>query len=102
MKKALWKFGVYCGRGGSLSGLFMATEKDIESIIGETIHFGEVLGKHSDVSLEMKKEYFTLVTKNQKVIQELEKVLGRETLSGYNPFDYVYEEDEEEENDDEA
>ena len=45
----LYKFHWDCGRMGNLDGVFIAEPKEIEALIGKEIHFGEVLGKHSDI-----------------------------------------------------
>lgn len=46
----LWKWSQW-GRGGELSGLFVALPEHVEKMNGRTVHFGEVLGKHSDVEV---------------------------------------------------
>lgn len=92
--KNLYSFYADCGRMGSIQGLFIATQDKVDSIIGKEVHFGEVLGKHSDVSGDMEAKYFTLVSSDQEKIEWLEDLLG-DTVSGINPFDYLYDEDEE-------
>ena len=57
----LYKFDYYCGRMGDLEGLFFAKEKSIESLIGQYIHFGEVLGKHSDISVTIEEKHLSKI-----------------------------------------
>lgn len=88
--KGIYKFDADFGRMGDLSGVFVATAQDIEDIIGKEVYFGEVLGKHSDVSLTVEDDNFTLVTNDEKFIEMFEQY-GLE--NGYSPFDY-YEAEE--------
>ena len=88
----LYSFFVDCGRSGDLEGLFLATEEELQSIIGTKIWFGEVLGKHSEVQLVMKESYFSIVSDDADKIEWLESVLGN-TISGFNPFDFINEDD---------
>lgn len=85
----LYKFYWYCGRMGDLEGLFFATKKEIDSIVGQHIHFGEVLGKHSEISGTIENKDITIIDINTEAKQALLNACGR-TLSGYNPFDYFY------------
>jgi len=84
-----YRFTLDCARFGTLTGVFTAEENDIQSIIGENVYFGEVLGKHSEVSALMEPDMFTKLTDDQDFIAKFDE-FGLE--SGYNPLDY-YEED---------
>lgn len=79
----LWALHFDCGRMGSVDGVFKATKKQMELISGSEIHFGEVLGKHSDISGPLEDVDFSLISDNPFVVMEAEE-------SGYNPFDYWY------------
>lgn len=94
MTKNLYKMHVNCGRMGDLEGLFIAEDKEVQNILGQEIHFGEVLGKHSDVWVIMEEQHFKLVSDDQDKVSWLMNLLG-ETVSGYNPWSYM-EEDEDE------
>lgn len=48
-KEVLYKFYWYCGRMGDVEGVFKAKKSFVESVIGNNVYFGEILGKHSDV-----------------------------------------------------
>jgi len=88
----LYKFYWNCGRMGFLDGVFEATEEDVQGIIGKDVDFGEVLGKHSEIHGEMEEDDITLVTDDQGFI---DKAKGYGLIpTGYNPFDY-FEDDEE-------
>lgn len=89
--KKLYEFYHGCGRMGELEGLFIAEERDIEKIIGKEIYFGEVLGKHSEIIIDIDKIDIVVKTDDQEFIAFAEKYIGKGTLSGHNPLDY-YEE----------
>lgn len=85
--KYLYKFYWYCGRSGHLEGLFVATEDEVSSMIGEHVYFGEVLGKHSEVQGKIEKGDITKLDISNEAVLEVEKHLGR-NWSGINPLDY--------------
>jgi hypothetical protein len=88
--KRLYKFYRSFGRNGDLSGVFLATEEEVSSILGKKIYFGEVLGKHSDVSATMREEDFVLVLTSERFVEEWEEIGNLN--NGINPFDYLDEE----------
>lgn len=81
------------GRMGEIEGLFIADNEAINNLIDKEIYFGEILGKHSEVITTMKNNHFTLITDDEKVVDIFIK---HNISSGYNPFDYLEEEEEEE------
>jgi len=89
--KKIYKFDWDCGRMGDLSGLFIADSAEIEKLIGKEIYFGEVLGKHSEVSGTLDKDDLTVQTDDQEFIKKFEKLIGTGTISGFNPLDYYDE-----------
>lgn len=97
-KKAVYKFFLDCGRMGFLDGVFVAIKSDVDKIIGKTIYFGEVLGKHSDIVYGITKDDIELVTDDPKVVMLFEE---HDLSSGYNPLDYYEEMDDEDENEEE-
>lgn len=92
--KNLYSFYWDCGRSGRLDGLFISTPEEVESIIGTEVYFGEVLGKHSEVYGTIEANEIKLVSDDQEKVEWLESLLGG-SVSGYNPFDYLPEVDEE-------
>jgi hypothetical protein len=90
MKKLLCQFHWDCGRQGNVDGLFITTEQEIESIIGKSVHFGEILGKHSEIYGTIEDGEITVVSDEQDKIEWLQGIMG-ETISGYNPFYYLQE-----------
>jgi len=90
MKKYLWRFNFGCGRMGSLKGLFVATEKEVEDAIGQEAYFGEVLGKHSEIYGTIERDEIVKVELDSKTVEKVSKILG-DTWSGYNPLHYVEE-----------
>jgi hypothetical protein len=98
--KCLYRFE--CSfRGGTLSGIFVEKPSVVDNAIGERIYLGEVLGKHSEVVLELEESHFELLTDDQDFISQFEDL---NCATGYNPIDYIEEneddEEEEELNDD--
>lgn len=90
--KTVYGFYADCGRMGSLEGLFVATPEEVENLYGKTIHFGEALGKHSEISLKMDESNFTKRSDDPEKVAWLISIFDSETtLCGYNPLDY-YEE----------
>lgn len=92
----LYRFEYDCGRMGELDGLFVASDKDLLEIEGKYINFGEVLGKHSDISIRSfsASEYLVEVSNDSVFIDKLVDVLGSYHVSGYNPLHYYDYEDE--------
>lgn len=93
--KAVYKLHYDCGRMGELTGLFIAEKEAVDKLIesGEEVYFGEVLGKHSDISGPIEKKDITLISTEENVIKLIEE---HDLENGFNPFDYIDEEDEEE------
>jgi len=80
-------------RGGKVEGLFFATQEELEKIIGKEIIFGEVLGKHSDVYGSLERDEIQEIKLSQETLLELYNYFG-ETISGYNPLDYLFEDED--------
>lgn len=90
----LYSFHWDCGRSGDLDGLFVAEEDQVESAIGKRLYFGEVLGKHSEVEGILEASDLEEVSSEQGKITWLVDLLGT-SISGFNPLEYLVEEDEE-------
>ena len=80
-------------RGGDVEGLFVEDSDVVENAIGSNVYFGEICGKHSDVYGTLDEEDLTVVSEDQEKINWLVDILGR-SISGYNPFDYIEDQDE--------
>lgn len=87
--KGIYKFHWDCGRMGSLEGIFVNTEAQVANLIGKRIYFGEVLGKHSEISGTLEKNDLKLITRNPEFIELFE---DHKMSTGYNPFNYIEEE----------
>lgn len=94
----LYSFYWDYGRHGSVEGLFVADEKDIEKAMGREVYFGEILGKHSEVYGSLDSDDLKVISEDQEKIEWLIEILGY-NVSGYNPLDYVNFESKEEEED---
>ena len=81
-QEVLYKFYWYCGRMGYVEGVFKAKKSFVESVIGNNVYFGEILGKHSDV-------YGTLGEEDLEIISEDPIVVMNTPESGYNPLEYM-------------
>ena len=95
MEKVLVKYNedFYCG---DMSGLFICTKGDLETLNGREVYFGETLGKHSEVTTNDAYDYCEIVSEDQDLIHDLLTVFGSNNISGYNPLDYVEESEDEE------
>jgi hypothetical protein len=110
--KKLFKFCWRSWRGGGLEGLFIATQEQVDEVLGWECYFGEALGKHSDVRVTLSEEVFETISSDQDLIKSLERTFALEeswagvpyssrTLSGYNPLNRIQETEEDEEDFDE-
>lgn len=88
MAKGLYKFNFDCGRMGELNGIFIADSKDVESVIGKEVYFGEVLGKHSDIYGTIDEGEIKLITDDPEIVSLMEE---NNISTGFNPLDYVEE-----------
>lgn len=86
--KNLYKFKWNCGRQGTLQGLFVSTDTEVENAIGSEAYFGEVLGKHSEVYGEIEKGDIVKLDVSVEAVEEVSKYLG-DTWSGFNPLHYI-------------
>jgi hypothetical protein len=86
--KKLWHFHWDCGRMGDLTSVFLATQEEVDAVVGEYIYFGEVLGKHSEIHGDIEENDIQLLTDDQAVCLKLAEVIDGNTLSGNNPLDY--------------
>lgn len=87
VKEKIYRFYVDCGRFGVLEGMILSDDNKIAEAIGKTAAFGEVLGKHSNIEVELESHMFEEVTADQDFIK---KAVGYKVApSGYDPFDYI-------------
>ncbi len=87
-ERFLWQFEWDCGRQGDLEGLFVATEAEVQELMGQDVNFGEVLGKHSEVYGTIEEGEITKVELDTETVEKVTAILG-DTWSGYNPLEYV-------------
>lgn len=96
--KNLYSFYWDVRRMGSVEGLFICDPETLESHYGDDVYFGEILGKHSEIYGTLDREDFELVSDDQEKVEWLFSLLGG-SVSGYNPLDYLSEQEEEFEED---
>lgn len=94
--QGVYKFQFDGGRGGSLHGLFVAEDEDVKAVIGREAHFGEVLGKHSEVQGPIEESDIKLLTQDQEFVK---KFLEYGCAVGFSPWDGLT--DDEDADDDE-
>ncbi len=90
--KKIYEFYWDCGRMGHVEGIFSAEEANIKECIGKRIYFGEILGKHSEIYGDLKENDLKILTDDQEFIKKAEEL--KLIPSGYNPLDYISEEEE--------
>jgi len=83
----LYKFYVFCGRAGNLKGLFAAEQEEVEAVFGKDLFFGEVLGKHSDVTVSFGPEDITKIDVDHSTVCTLIDAFGTNSFCGFNPLD---------------
>lgn len=81
--KKLYKYILNYGRMGVLEGLFISDEASLMEAIGKEIYWGEVLGKHSEISSTLQLTDITTVSEDQEFIRQFEVCVGESF--GYNP-----------------
>jgi len=91
-----------CGRSGEVDGLFVCKKKDLEAAYGKEIYFGEILGKHSEVSGTLDEGDITILTEDQDFIAKFTEIMGSGDISGYNPLSYLPEDDDDEYDEDDS
>ena len=87
--KAIYEFYWDCGRMGNVDGLFIADKEIVEKAIGKHVYFGEILGKHSEVSGTLDENDLEIMSEDQEFIKKFEEVLGKDFSQGCNPLDYI-------------
>lgn len=98
----LYRYHLVCGRMGDLTGLFVVSplgERCLRALIksGVEVQFGEVLGKHSDVSSPVKAAHIKRVKATDDEIAIVLRVLGVKApevsapLTGIDPVEQAIE-----------
>ena len=93
--RKLYSFFWDCGRMGDVEGLFIAEESEVDAAIGSQVYFGEILGKHSDISGTLSSVDLKVISDEQDRIDWLLGIIGP-NVSGYNPLEYVRQEEDDE------
>jgi hypothetical protein len=87
--KVIAKFFWDCGRSGEVEGIFTCEKETLQNSYGREVYFGEILGKHSEVSGTLHEDAITILSEDQDFIEKFEEILGTGTVSGYNPLEYI-------------
>lgn len=94
----LVRWRAWFGRMGDLDGVFVTRQNDIDSAIGKEAHFGEVLGKHSNIECVLTEGMFKVLSEDQEFIAKLVDIAGVD-VCGFNPLYYINREEDEEDDD---
>lgn len=97
-KRGLYRMTWDAGRQGTLTGLFTATAEEVKAAIGQRLYFGEVLGKHSEIAGTLEERELQLVTDDEAFVAKFDEY---GCASGYNPLDYLPEQEDEDDSEDE-
>lgn len=79
---------------GRVESLIVCTKKDIKKQTGKTVYFGEVAGKHSEVSGKVEANMFEVLSEDKNLVTQMLSAFNKEydgepvTLMGISPFDY--------------
>jgi hypothetical protein len=85
--RKLYRFDWSRGRNGSVTGVFVADQAEIEQAIGKQVCLGEVLGKHSNVQGTLENKDLTPLTGD---LDFIEKAISYGLVpTGYNPLRYL-------------
>lgn len=74
--------------------MFVADSADVDVVIGKNVGFGDALGKHSDIHGTLERDDLTVLSTDPEFIEAATKC--GVVPFGYNPLNYLYEEDDEE------
>jgi hypothetical protein len=85
---AIYEFYWDCKRMGDVEGVFIADKEEVAKVMGKHIYFGEILGKHSEISGVLEEHDLTIKSEDQDFIAKCIEVFGKGTISGYNPLAY--------------
>ena len=85
---AIYRLFVDCGRSRDLEGIFESTPEAVKDLIGKTVNFGEVLGKHSEVIVTFEEDEIIFLTDDQDFINKAK--LYNMIPTGINPFGKYY------------
>lgn len=85
----LYKFRWNYNRLGDVEGIFIEDEDIVNKHIGKEVYFGEILGEHSEVYGTLDQVDLEVISDSQDVIKILKDVFKSNTISGYNPIQYI-------------
>lgn len=83
----LYRFFWDAGRQGHVEGVFAEDSETVKKSIGKDVHFGEILGKHSEVQGILEDEDLTILCEDKDFIQKATEY--KLIPIGYNPLDYI-------------
>lgn len=72
-KEGVYRWFADFGRMGSLDGVFTARADEVAAFVGKHVYFGEVLGKHSDVSCTLEADQFELLTDDADFVEKFKR-----------------------------
>jgi hypothetical protein len=94
MMVKLYEFTFTCGYLGTVTGLFLADEDHVAAAIGKTLDFGDIFHIGREITYTLREDDLRVKSEDRKFLQKLLDVVGRWTIGGHNPLDYIKEEEE--------
>ena len=88
----MYRWNAGFGRSGNLDGVFFDDCRLIEALKGNDVYFGEVLGKHSDITYTLRTKDFECIELDFDTLKMLCEKLGQ-TVSGFNPIHELLKDD---------
>lgn len=73
----------------TISSLFIAEEAEIDALIGQQAHFGELLNSSALGQGIFEEEHFENMCVSQATVNELLRAFGTSTLFGADPRKYL-------------
>lgn len=84
--RGIYRFEQSFDRSGTLYGIFVEETSIVDRLYGKEVHFGEILGKHSQVSATITKENLKLITTRYDFISGFMEL---KLDTGINPLDFI-------------
>lgn len=84
-----YELTIDCGRQGSLSGTFIASEEFIDSLKGKPFYADDILGKHSELSFTWGQEELDeldIFNVKESTIEDLMNVMPSTKYNGFHVY----------------
>lgn len=99
MSKKICRYVLQMGRSSDIEGVFIMTDEGLQCVRemkGYEVHYGEISGKHSDVSAELDINDIEILSDKEEEVAFFERILPRG--AGFNFKSYWFDTDNAAEN----